>query len=228
MRKRTFLVAAVGLVAVLVAGGLFASNMGYKLNYALEGQGVNNSNTGTTSLALPYNQQTDLLDAEGLLLDINATGGGVANQIARLVKSTDNPEVYTGFSGTNFLLVPGEGYQVKVDAGGTINYIIVGSHNPALGIDLDGQGTNGSNTGTTRWSYPYHSTAANAEDLIMEINAFTGVTSVLQVARLIKSTDGLEVYTGFSGTNFTLTPGEAYDIKVDAGLDVTAWIPSHF
>ena len=60
MRKRSILVAAVGLVAVVVAGGLFASNMGFKLNYTLVADQDVNSRSGANTLSLPYNPQTDL------------------------------------------------------------------------------------------------------------------------------------------------------------------------
>jgi hypothetical protein len=34
-----------------------------------------------------------------------------------------------------------------------------------------------------------------------------------------------EFYTGFSGVNFTLVPGEAYTITMTTGVD---WTPSHY
>jgi len=224
MRKRAFVVAVVGLAAVLVAGGLVASNMGFKANYALvEAGGA--SLTGTNSLALPYNQQTNLVDAESLIADINAdAGAAVVASISRFVKTTDSLEFYTGFSGANFSLTPGEGYLVTVS--GPVNYIIVGSHNPSLGINLDSTGTNGSLTGSQLWSYPYHAVAASAEDLINEINAHAGGSVVASVSRFVRTTDGLEFYTGFSGVNFSLAPGEAYNIVVTA--DVTNYVPLHF
>ena len=63
MRRRTYTAIAIGAVALLVAGGLFASNMGFKLNYRLDQTGDNNSFSGTSSIGLPYNQQTSLLKA---------------------------------------------------------------------------------------------------------------------------------------------------------------------
>ena len=53
MKKRVFLLAALGLAAVLVAGGLVASNMGFKVNHLMDGPGGNGSATGTNGLALP-------------------------------------------------------------------------------------------------------------------------------------------------------------------------------
>ncbi len=115
MRKRAFVVAAVGLAAVLVAGGLVASNMGFKANYAMDSPGVNGSLSGTQSLGLPYNQQTNILTAADLIADIDADAGSpVVASVARHVRTTDNPEFYTGFSGVNFGLVPGEAYSLSM------------------------------------------------------------------------------------------------------------------
>ena len=50
MRRRTYMAIAIGAVALLVAGGLFASNMGFKLNYRLDQQGDNNSFSGTKTI----------------------------------------------------------------------------------------------------------------------------------------------------------------------------------
>ena len=140
MKKRVFLLAALGLAAVLVAGGLVASNMGFKVNYGMDGPGANGSASGTNGLALPYNQQTSIVTAEDLINDINADAGSpVVASVARHVRTTDLPVFYTGFSGTNFGISPGDGYTVVVTS--SVSYIIVGSHDPSLGIVLDGPGT---------------------------------------------------------------------------------------
>jgi hypothetical protein len=224
MKKRVFLLAALGLAAVLVAGGLVASNMGFKVNYAMDGPGVNGSASGTNGLGLPYNQQTSIVTAEDLINDINAdAGANVVASVARTVRTTDLPEVYTGFSGTNFTITPGDGYTVTVTA--SVNYIIVGSHDPSVGMVLDGPGDNGSASGTQVYAHPYHATAVNAEDLINEINAAAGANVIATVAHFVRKTDQPEVYTGFSGTNFTLAPGETYTVTVTAGV---SFVPSHY
>jgi len=224
MNKRAFVVAALGLAAVLVAGGLVASNMGFKANYLMDGPGANGSASGTNLLGLPYNQQTSIVTAEDLINDINTdAGASVVASVARKIRTTDLPEFYTGFSGVNFSITPGEGYTVVVTS--SVNYIIVGSHDPSLITQLDGPGDNGSASGTQEWSYPYHSTSATAEDLINEINAAAGASVVASVTRKIRTTDLPEFYTGFSGVNFSLTVGEAYTIVVTNGV---AFVPSHF
>ena len=211
--KRKIWIGVLGLVAVLVVGGLLASNMGFKLNYALDSQGTNGSNSGTNTLALPYNQQTNLANAFDLINDINAGAGStVVGSVSKYVIATDGLETYTGLLGTPFSLVPGESYLVKVTADN--NYIVVGSHDPALSITLYSAGDNGSNSGTNLWAYPYHSTSADANDLIAEINLAAGATVVGSGSRYVSTTDGLETYTGLSGTPFSLAPGEGYFVKV--------------
>jgi hypothetical protein len=221
MKKRTFLV-ALGLAGLLVGGGLLASNMGFKLNYALDGPGVNGSATGTSTLGLPFHQQTNLANALDLINDMNAAGPGTVNSVSKFVKSTDGLLTYTGSAGENFSLVPGEAYFVQV--AGTINYIVVGSHNPNLDVTFDGPGVNGSATGTTFFALPYHTTLTDALSLIAELNG-AGPGTVNSVSKFVKSTDGLLTYTGSAGENFSLVPGEGYFVQV-AGTIVAR--PSHY
>ncbi len=236
MRRRTYTAIAIGAVALLVAGGLFASNMGFKLNYRLDQTGDNNSFSGTSSLALPYNQQTSLLKASDLYADINATAGGVVvASISKLLKNDPFPtgdalQSYTGASSlTDFDLAPGEGYRINVS--GSVDYIIVGSHDPGLVINLDAAGTNNSFSGTTDFAYPYHSTAATAADLYSEINTQAGNVVVASISKLQKDQafpagDTLLSYTGASNlTNFPLVPGESYRINVTQNV---AYVPSHY
>ena len=58
-----------------------------------------------------------------------------------------------------------------------------------------------------------------------EINAAAGSSVIASVARKIRTSDLPQFYTGFSGTNFTLVPGEAYTIVVTSGV---AFSPSHY
>jgi hypothetical protein len=224
MRKRTLWVTAVGLAAILVAGGLYASNMGFKLNYPLDAPPTNGTADGTSTLALPFNQQTNLLDAEDLIIDINnGEPAPIVNQVCEWVKANNGKECYTGFSGTNFALTPGYGYLVQVTANG--NYIIVGSHDPIKSVPLDAPPTNSSADGTQIYAMPYHTQLTDAESLIAEIDTQAGVSVVNQVCEHVKASNGKECYTGFSGTNFTLTPGQAYYVQVTANHSYT---PSHY
>lgn len=232
MRQRALIVSAVAVVAVLVAGSLFASNMGFKLNFGLEKQGTavpvtgGNSRSGLQWMAVPYNQQTNLINAFDLITDMGGTG--IIAQVGQYVRSLDIAAAYTGTSGTAFNLVPGDAYSVQLQAAApaTLSYIIVGSHNPGLGINLLAQAPGVSRSGSQLWSYPYHSTNNDALQLINEINAFNGAGTVVQVGQYIQSIDAFAAYTGTSGTAFQLLPGQGYNIQVST--NVTGWNPSHF
>jgi len=226
MSNRKYAVVAIVAVAVLVAGGLFASNMGFKLNYPVDTVGTNGSFSGTNTLALPYNQQTNLVLASDLRADINATAGSsVVVSLSKFVKSTDLLQVYTGGSAaTDFALVPGEGYRLQVSA--DVNYIVVGSHDPGLTVNLDTVGTNGSFSGTSDFAFPYHGTASTASQLRDEINAQAGGSAVVSISKFVRGTDLLQVYTGGSAaTNFPLAPGQSYRIQVNQNV---SYIPSHY
>jgi hypothetical protein len=228
MKKTTFWVAALGCVALLVSGGLFASNMGFKLNYPLTGPGAFPED-GTNTISLPYNQQTGLATAADLIADIG--GADCANSadpvlsVSRYNKGAAGLVTYTGCAGVAFALVSGEGYQVKVDT--DTNYIVVGSHKPGFAVTLTGPAAFPED-GTNIFSYPYHSTSGAAADLIADIggaDCANAADPVLSVARYNKGAAGLIAYTGCAGISFPLTAGEAYYVKVDTDVP---YVPSHF
>lgn len=107
MRKRTFIVGAIALLAV---GALFASNMGFKINYQLLSGSNPGSFNGTNALALPANAQTGITDAATLYNDI---GSAVVTNIQRYPESNNGIEQYPG---VDFSLVPGESYFVRVSS----------------------------------------------------------------------------------------------------------------
>jgi hypothetical protein len=232
MRKKMFIGALVAALAVVLAGGLLASNMGFKLNYTLiaatqavpEG-GV--SADGTNDISLPDFPQSGMATANDLRLDIGpAANGG----IQKLIRSNNTLQVYTGKgAGQNFSLVPGDGYRVKLTGTANLNYIVVGSHNPSLshvliattqpvpegGVSADG---------TNQYNYPYHSVAATANDLRLEI----GAPANGGIQKLIRSNNTLQVYTGKgAGQNFTLVPGASYRVKLTGTTNVS-FVPNHY
>lgn len=226
MSKRSFMVVAAGVAALLVAGGLYASNMGFKLNYPLDSTGVNGSRSGFQALALPYNQQTSLQKASDIRTDVNATIGGSFVSLSKYLKDADALLTYTGASfATDFDLVPGEGYIIQV--GAPVNYIIVGSHNPGLVVNLDAAGTNGSQNGFQLWAFPYHGTASLSSELRTEINASSASgNAVVSISKYLRNSDAYQTYTGASfATDFALVPGEAYLIQMGENV---AYVPSHY
>lgn len=221
--KRNHLV-ALGAVALLVGGVVVASNMGFKLNKTIVGPSVGVSASGTQDIALPFNQQTSLVRASHLRADIISSGAtGVS--VSRFNPVTDALQVYAGISvADDFDLSPAEGYRIKVSGGSS--YIIVGSHDPGLVVNLDGPGTNGSASGTQLYAYPYHSTASAASQLRQEILNQSGGGVSVTISRFNPVTDALKVYAGISvADDFALTPGESYVIKTSADI---AYVPSHY
>jgi len=219
MTKRTYIgVLTVALAVVLAAGGLLASNMGFKLNYPLTAAGVG-SISGTNTLALPDNRQAGVNSASALMNDITLLN---TTNVQKFLEASDGLQVYTGRkgSGPDFALATGEGYFIRMAT--TTNYIVVGSHDPAFANALNAAG-GGSASGTNLFSYPYHSTATAASALMNDI----GLANVNNVQKFLKASDGLQVYTGRkgSGADFALVPGEAYFIRMNTTVN---YIPSHY
>jgi len=224
MKKKVVFGLVAALTVLLVASGLYASNMGFKLNYVLDGQGTNGSVNGTSTIALPFNQQTDLIDAFDLIIDVGGTVS-VAG-VAQWNRTTNGFVGYTGTSGGAFPLVPAEAYLVQLQASvPSVNYIIVGSHDPGLVVNFDGAGTNGSLNGTNFYGYPYHSTSTAADELITELG---GTSSIASIAQWNRTTNGFVGYTGTSGGAFPLEPGKGYLVQAQDGIPNISFVPSHF
>jgi hypothetical protein len=229
MRKKTlFAVITVAACVVVAAGGLLASNMGFKLNYRLNTTTPGVSLAGKNTLSLPYFRQTGMNDSIGLILDI---GGGTVTPVAsvsRYNELTDAFAVYTGRMGTpapNFALTAGEGYFVSMTS--SLNYIVVGSHDPSLQIQLETTTPGVSAAGKNLVATPYNITSTNSIQMMLDIGGGT-VTPVASVSRYNPITDAFQVYTGRMGTPapvFALAPGEAYFVSMNSTI---AWTPSHY
>jgi len=222
MKKRILVAVALGAVVVLVAGGLMASNMGFKLAYQLDQLAVTGS--GQNTMALPFNQQTSLATASNLAADINASQVGTpVVSINRLVRATDTLQTYPP---QDFALVGGEGLIVALNANGglPVNYVVVGSHAPGLVVPLLGQLNPASATGTNLFAYPYHAVAGSASALETEIELLqTGAVASISV--LVRANDTLTTYPP---ADFALQPGKAYFIGLEAAALDIAYVPAHF
>jgi len=232
-KKNTYVIVAVALCAILAAGGILASNMGFKLNYPLNKTGTAGSKSGTSTLSLPYFRQTGLNDSIGLIQDIEGVPGPTFSKVisvSKFLEGTDSLQTYTGRMGSpgaNFLLVAGEGYRVQMS--GDVNYIVVGSHDPSLAVALDQPGGT-SKSGTNDYAPPYNITAATSVDLIKDIEAVPGPTfgKVISVSKFLTTSDSLQTYTGRMGSpgaNFTLVPGESYRVQMSVAVP---YIASHY
>ena len=238
MSKRRILgVTIVAVAAVALAGGLIASNMGFKLNYTLvaatnpvAGPGESGTSLdGTSLVALPFNRQGGLNSASALRTDIGAAAGPVA----RLLRSNNSQQSYTGVRGSvDFTFVDQyDCYQVKVNGTTNVQYVIVGSDKPGVPLTLYASGNaipanlggGSSLDGTNCYPYAYHSTAATASALRADIGAAAG-----PVSRLTRHNNSLLSYTGVRGSvDFPLTPGEGYYVKVN-GVANVLYTPSHY
>jgi len=222
MRKKVLVGLVVGLL--LVAGGLYASNMAFKLNYTLLGDADPGSLNGFSTVALPFNQQTNLVNAGDLLTDIGGTA--VVAQIQRFNPQSNGVDPYTGLSGTPFTLLPAESYLVQLRPGvATRSYIIVGSHDPSKVVVFDGPGTNGSLSGFSFYAPPYHAISTDAGALLTELG---GTAAVAQIQRFNKASNGVDPDTGLSGTPFALVPGEGYFVQLRPGVPSVQFIPAHY
>jgi len=231
MSKKNVFVAVVLTVCVIAAAGtLLASNMGFKLNYALLSTSPGVSATGKNSLALPYFRQTGVDNSLQLLLDI---GGGTVtpvSSIQRFNRVNDTLSVYTGRMGspvlTPYPLIAGDGYLVQMIS--NVNYIVVGAHDPALAYTLQSASPGVSATGKSLYAPPYNITATNSLQLILDIGGGV-VTPVSSIQRFNKINDTLSVYTGRMGsptlTPYALTPGEAYYVQM---ISTVPYIASHY
>lgn len=217
MRKNRVITAVlvVAVAMVVLAGGLVASNMGFKLNYSLKGAQGGVSQSGNNTLSLPYNRQQGIDTAQDLFVDILAAG--TVQNLQNFLPATDSFQIYS-FASPNFGLSAGVGVFAKMGAGGA-DYIVVGSHDPSASVALSAAG-GGSQSGNNLYAPPYHGTAATAKDLFIEIG--TGVTQNVQ--RFLTLTDSVQVYS-FASPDFPIVPGEAYFVKMGSSKNHT---PSHY
>lgn len=216
-RKRTVVgLLLVAGVAVVLAGGLMASNMGFKLNYQLKKQAAGISLLGQNTLSLPYNRQVGINTAQDLLVDIGVTN---AVEVDRYNKLANQYDVYSLANPVNYPLAAGEGYFVKANVDNS--YIVVGSHDPSAVIVLQAPQVGVSALGQNLFAPPYHATAATAQDLLLEI----GFTNVAEVDRYNRAVNQFDVYSLANPSNYPLVPGESYFLKM---INTINYSPSHY
>jgi hypothetical protein len=203
MRTKVLLGLAVALM-LIVSVATIGSNMGFKISIPLSA-GV------TKFVSLPY--YNSYTDAASLYNDITAAGG--LNITLYNYNGTDW-ERYSGggFGDTNFAISSGSGYQVSIS--NSVNWIVVGSHNPSLAVNIP--------AGFAKFlSVPYHTTATDAQTLYDQLTT-AGATSLTLYN--FNGTDW-ERFSGggFGDVNFTLVPGVAYQAASAATVN---WTPAHF
>lgn len=226
--RKMWALSVVALALVVTAGGLVASNMGFKLNKTLQATLAGTSLDGTNSIGLPFNPQVGMTTAALWATDMGGLGAGATNvtNIQRFDPSNNGFTIFSGGRSSNFPLEAGVGYRVRVPVGSTRGYIIVGSHDPNKLIALKAAAAGVSLDGTNKYAYPYHSTATNASQLAGELGGLNGVGGpVTNVQRFDASNNGFTIFSGGRSSNFALVPGTGYRVRVT--LDTT-FTPSHF
>lgn len=240
MSKRQILaVAVVALASLALAGGLIASNMGFKLNYTLVAAGnavagpgeTGVSLDGSSFVALPFNRQGGLNSVSQLRTDIGATAGG----ISRFLRRNNGVQTYAGVRGqVDFALVDQyDCYLIRATGATNTSYIIVGSDKPGVPLTFYASGnaipanlTDVAGTsldGTNCYPYAYHSTAATASQLRADIGA-----AAASVSRFTRHNNAVLTYAGTRGqVDFALTPGEGYLVRVTGTTNVS-YTPSHY
>jgi hypothetical protein len=205
----------VGTAAAIMAGGLWASNMGFKLNYPLQATQGGVSKTGRQTIGLPYNRQVGIDMASQLLADI--TNGGVsAISLEKFVPVSDTNATYPGAT-ADYALEAGVGYLVRV--GSTGSYIIVGSHDPGFTVQLKKAAGGISKTGRNRYAHPYHGVSDMASELLAEISP-----NGISVERFVPLSDTNATYPG-AAPDFALVPGQAYMVRVSNNHN---FVPAHY
>jgi len=231
MSKRAWFAATLVVSVSIALGSLYASNMGFTFFRLLHEQTPGVSASGQSQVGLPYRLPPHIATVADLAADIDtAAGAPVVVSISRFVRSKDALQTYSGGPTdlANDYPIDGiEGQRIQVRQ--SVNYLIVGSHDPGRVVHLDAQGTNGSVTGLTEFSFPYHGTATDVSELFDEINASSlSGNGVVSISRFIESSDGLQTYSRFPvdlPNNFPLAPGESYRIQVREDI---AYVPLHY
>jgi len=206
----------VGLLLLAAVGTVVGSNMGFKF--------VPNVATGSQiyTISIPLNH--NYTNAQSLAADMQASGC-TPNLIARSsATASGNPPtnwdpVGGGSAGQNFTIAKGQGYRIRTSSPCT-NWVVVGSHDPAFQYSFATANV------VYLTSIPYHTTAANAQDLASTIPSCTLVSRMSVTASGAPPTNWDPVGGGSAGQNFPVVIGQAYHIRV--GTPNTLWTPAHY
>ena len=196
-------------VVLIIAGGLLASNMGFKLTYSLT-----KGRDGNNWVSLPYYFGSSW-DAADLCTDI-----GVASEVGFFDEGTNtvNPSWICGDVGTPFTLDTHAGKASYVKVASASSWTIVGSHDPSKTLNLT-KAKDGNN-----WvSLPYHTTGTDAQSICTEIS------NASEVGLFDEGTNTVSPswICGDVGTPFTVNTniGKGLYVKVTAA---DTWQPAHY
>jgi hypothetical protein len=167
-------------------------------------------------------------------LTISTCGANPCNclgNIQRYDTLTDQNAPYA-CGGTDFGLEPGAGLLVQAKTGVSGDYIVVGSHNPALTINLSAAEVGVSNSGTERYTHPYHAVSAKVSELTAEMGGCRLAQAVASIQEYDSTTDQNAPYTcGTLGGDYDLDPGQSYLVVTGTGISAPAgldFVPAHY
>lgn len=242
-RKSHVALALVGISAIiLLAGGMaVASNTGFKINKAMAPAlpAPGNPHAGDNWLSIPYFNpygnfanfctQTGLVRTglnQATATWLNPATGVTSSPVTCAAGSA----LTIGFAETSPLTPYAAGLAVKVRntqatvSGTPSSIIIVGSHDPSLVVTVPkavGQGN--------FWlNIPYHTTAANANDLCLSSGFTSSGLNAATVSRLdaVTGVTSAPVRCG-SASALTLSLGEALQFRETVQSQVV-FVPAHF
>jgi hypothetical protein len=223
MRTKVLLGLAVAVMLV-VSVATIGSNMGFKISIPLYKYSAG-THTGLNWVALPY--YVSYTTASQVWTELNTLVGGPVE----LDQYQESNGTYLQFDndsyGDDFNIAPSgtlvEANAMLVKVGSTVNWVVVGSHNPSMAVPLYKYAA-GAHTGLNWRAVPYHTTAASASALWTQLNAAVG--GPVEIDQYQESNGTYLQFDNDSyGDDFTVVPGQAILIKVGAS---TNWTPAHY
>jgi hypothetical protein len=197
--------------ALLVGQFTEASNMGFKMNRTISALGA--GSIGTNLVALPY--RNPYVNGQDVCVSLGLTAA--SGRVTRINAATGAKQSHLCGDAPLFNLVPREGLIVTnpTNAGG----IVVGSHSSGnASLAALGAGA----IGTNLFSVPYHTTAANGQDICIQAGLTAGSG---RVTRINAGTGAKQSHLCGDTPLFGLVLGEAV-IITDPSAHVFA--PAHF
>jgi len=219
-------------VALFVTSGglLMASNMGFKINTALQNGFVAPGPKGDNWRGLPWNSPNTTYTA---LCNTFANAGATKANIALLtVNAATGVTTTVNCAVGNAALIPvGAGIRVRVTGAvapaSPANIVLVGSSNetapfPTIQGGFVAPGPKGDN-----WlAPPYHTTSVNAANICSTFGLLVGQGTVTRV----EATTGVATThsCGLAANNFNLIIGEAVRVRKNTAGNIVGTLPPHF
>lgn len=203
---------AVAAVAVTAAGPAHASNMGFKLNKVLTGQGA--FPIGKNEVALPF--KNPYVTSIDVCTQFALPAGA---QVQQINANTGSANSTTCPAGAPYNLLAKVGIRILTPS--TVNSIVVGSDIPGSTVSLFPLGA--FPRGQNFIPVLYHTTAVTAENLCGQFGLSGGTIQTFNAALGSAASETC----GGVDTNVALRLGESVLIQTNSAVTLTA-TPAHF